>query len=218
MPRKEILKLLSGYRKFREQYFSGDNPLFDRLTHVGQSPKTLIIGCSDSRVDPALISGAEPGDLFVVRNVANMVPPYETGGNYHGVSAAIEFAVVNLKVEHIVILGHRQCGGIRALMSSDDRGQLPDGSLSFVGRWVQIARSAKQRVLQKHGSEDFEAQCRHCEREAILTSIENLRTFPFVREAERDRGLELHGIFFDMEHGDLLEYSSQSQEFEPVLA
>ncbi|MGZ3724040.1 MAG: carbonic anhydrase, partial [Bdellovibrionales bacterium] len=114
MSRKELLRLVSGFRRFREKYFDPEDSLYRK---AGQAPKTLVIGCSDSRVDPAIITSSGPGELFVVRNVANLVPPYETGGGLHGVSAAIEFAIVNLKVENVVILGHRQCGGIRALVT-----------------------------------------------------------------------------------------------------
>ena len=120
MPKKEIAKLMAGFKLFREKFFEGDNPTYGRLTTGGQGPKTLIIGCSDSRVDPAIISSASPGEIFVVRNVANLVPPFEKGGGHHGVSAAIEFAVVNLQVETIIILGHRQCGGIRALLFPEE--------------------------------------------------------------------------------------------------
>src|ERR1700733_11608814 len=110
MPKKEIAKMMVGFRHFREKFFLSDDNTYGRLTTDGQGPKTLIIGCSDSRADPAIMVGASPGELFVVRNVANLVPPFEKGGGYHGVSAAIEFSVVNLKVENIIILGHRQCG------------------------------------------------------------------------------------------------------------
>src|SRR5271155_4026926 len=103
---------MAGFRKFRDKYFANEHPLYRRLSTVGQVPKTLIIACSDSRVDPAILTSASPGELFVVRNVANLVPPFQKGGGYHGVSAAIEFAVVNLKVENIIVMGHRQCGGI----------------------------------------------------------------------------------------------------------
>ncbi len=117
MPKKEIVKLLQGFRQFKEKFYNSDDPTYGKLITGQQGPKTLIIGCSDSRVDPSLLSGSGPGEIFVVRNVANLVPPCEMGTKgRHGVSAAIEFAVVNLMVENIIILGHRQCGGIRALL------------------------------------------------------------------------------------------------------
>lgn len=212
MTSKEILKLIAGFRRFREKYFSGEDALYHRLSTVGQNPKTLIIGCSDSRVDPALISSASPGELFVVRNVANLVPPFESANNgFHGISAAIEFAVINLKVENIVVLGHRQCGGIRALMSG-----LQQKEGSFVGHWVEIAKSARDRVLARHSDMDFEAQCKECEMEGIVTSLENLKTFPFVSEAIQSREMKLFGIYFDLEQGQLFEFDEATSAFKQL--
>jgi carbonic anhydrase len=207
MSRKELLRLVSGFRKFREKYFDPENSPYRKLA-TGQAPKTLVIGCSDSRVDPAIITSAEPGDLFVVRNVANLVPPYEKGGGLHGVSAAIEFAVVSLKVEHVVVLGHRACGGIRALVTG-----LHGDSESFVDRWVTIARPAHFRAIAAHPKADQEELCRHCELEAIKISIENLRTFPFVRQAEQERGMTLIGAYFDIESGNLMELDEATGAF-----
>lgn len=212
MRNKEILKLVAGFRRFREKYFSGEDALYHRLSTAGQSPKTLIIGCSDSRVDPALISSASPGELFVVRNVANLVPPHESANTgFHGISAAIEFSVVNLKVENIVVLGHRQCGGIRALVSGQ---QVKEGS--FVGMWMEIARNAVERVRARAPELDFEAQCKECEMEAIVSSLENLMTFPFVKEAVENRGLKLFGIYFDLEQGQLFEFDESQKGFKQI--
>ncbi|MEK7355176.1 MAG: carbonic anhydrase, partial [Bdellovibrionota bacterium] len=176
----------------------------------GQTPKTLIIGCSDSRVDPAIVTNASPGEIFVIRNVANLVPPYDLTGGFHGVSAAIEFAVADLKVESIVILGHRQCGGIRALMLNQQR---PAG---FVHQWMSIAVDAKRRVLAKHKGADPETLCRHGEMESIVVSLRNLRTFPFVQEAIRDRNLSILGIYFDLEKGELCEYDEDEASFKTL--
>jgi len=211
MPRKEILRFLIGFRHFKEKFFEGPSPLFDRLSSSPQTPKTLVIGCSDSRVDPALISGAGPGELFVIRNVANLVPPYEIGGGRHGVSAAIEFAVVNLKVENVIVLGHRQCGGIRALMFPEE-----SQAGGFVQRWMTVAEDAKERALEYTGSGDPNILWRSCELESIKTSMENLRTFPFVQEAVRERGMSLMGIYFDLEKGELLELNEQGS-FAPIV-
>ena len=205
MSRKELLRLVSGFRRFREKYFDPEDSLYRK---AGQSPKTLVIGCSDSRVDPAIITSSGPGELFVVRNVANLVPPYETGGGFHGVSAAIEFAVVNLKVENVVILGHRQCGGIRALVTG-----LQNDSDSFVDRWVAIARPAHFRALAANPNADQDELCQHCEREAIKISLENLRTFPFVQKAEKERGMNVIGAYFDLELGHLMELDEAKGEF-----
>jgi carbonic anhydrase len=211
MSKIEILRLMVGFKKFRDKYFANEHPLYQRLSTGGNNPKTLIIGCSDSRVDPAIITSASPGELFIVRNVANMVPPYEVGGGHHGVSAAIEFAVVNLKVENVIILGHRQCGGIRALML--DHPTQADG---FVEQWVSMAKDAKERVLKKHAGKDDETLCRHGELESIITSLDNIRTFPFVAAAIKDRGLSVMGIYFDLELGQLLEFDEDSKEFRNI--
>ncbi len=216
MSKTEILRLMAGFRKFHDKYFANEHPLYQRLSSGGQSPKTLIIGCSDSRVDPAIITSAGPGDLFIVRNVANLVPPFEKGGGFHGISAAIEFAVVNLKVENVIVLGHRQCGGIRALMLNESDKNDPNKEDSFVEQWVRIAQDAKERVLAKHKGEDEEALCRHGEQEAIITSLNNLRTFPFVQAAITDRGLVVMGIYFDLESGQLVEYDEDSAAFRNI--
>ena len=213
MAKKEILKLVIGFRKFREKFFDPETHLFDKLSTSGQSPKTLIIACSDSRVDPALMSGAAPGELFVIRNVANLVPPHESSkSGLHGVSAAIEFAVTGLKVENIVIMGHRQCGGIRALMTGN-----PETQETFVGKWMSIANPAKKKVLSLLGDAktdaDIDLQCRQCEMESIAVSIENLKTFPFVSEAVKSRGLNILGIYFDLEQGQLFEYDEVLKKY-----
>lgn len=210
MRNKEILKLLAGFRRFRTKYYSNEKSLYTKLA-AGQAPKTLMIACSDSRVDPAIITAASPGEIFVVRNVANLVPPYETQGRYHGVSAAIEFAVVNLQVENIIVLGHRQCGGIRALMSESI-----GSTTSFISQWVQIAISAKEKILKEKSAADFEEQCRHCEMESIAVSLENLKTFPFVQEALMAQKLELHGAYFDLESGEMLDYDHQQKAFRTI--
>lgn len=212
MGKLEILRLMAGFRKFHDKYFANEHPLYQRLTTgTGQAPKTLIIGCSDSRVDPAIITSASPGELFIVRNVANLVPPYEKGGGFHGVSAAIEFAVVNLKVENVIILGHRQCGGIRALMLDHET-----RANGFVEQWVSIASEAKRRVLAKHQGESEESLCRHGELESIVTSLENIRTFPFVDAAIKAGQLAVMGIYFDLEIGQLLEFDEAHGGFKNI--
>ncbi|MBC7741560.1 MAG: carbonic anhydrase [Bdellovibrionaceae bacterium] len=212
MARTDILRLIAGFRKFRDKYFANEHPLYTRLTTgAGQAPKTLIIACSDSRVDPAIITSASPGELFVVRNVANLVPPYETGGRFHGVSAAIEFAVVNLAVENVIVLGHRQCGGIRALMIN--QATQPNG---FVEQWVRIAQEARNRVLSKFSHESEDNICRHAELESIIESLHNLKTFPFVQAAIESRGLLVLGIYFDLELGQLCEYDETLGHFKNI--
>jgi carbonic anhydrase len=209
---KEILKLVIGFRHFREKFFDPKTFLFEKLS-TGQSPKTLMIACSDSRVDPSLMAGANPGDLFVVRNVANLVPPFESSlQGLHGVSAAIEFAITGLKVENVVVLGHRQCGGIRALMTGSH-----ENEESFVGKWMTIADAAKKKVLKQFGApkndSDVDVLCRHCEMESISVSIDNLKTFPFVMEAINTRQLNIMGIYFDLEQGQLFEFDEVLKKF-----
>ncbi len=212
MSKKEILRMMAGFRKFREKYFANEHPLYQRLTTGGgQTPKTLIIGCSDSRVDPAIITSASPGELFIVRNVANLVPPYNEKGGVHGVSSAIEFAVINLNVENIIVLGHRQCGGIRALMTSQQ--VKPNG---FVEQWMNIAKDAKARVLAKYPHDSEDSLCRHGELESIVTSLNNLRTFPFVASAIAERGMSVMGIYFDLELGQLMECDEDSGQFRNI--
>lgn len=198
MRNRQVMKLLAGFRKFREKYFLAEGSVY---SSAGQAPKTLVIACSDSRVDPALMASASPGELFVVRNVANLVPPFEVATKgLHGVSAAIEFAVVNLKVETIVILGHRQCGGIQALI------QGVDNKDSFIGPWMKIANPARQKVISENPEADIETLCKLCEKESIAVSLANLKTFPFIQQAINDRNLQLIGVYFDLELGHLLEY------------
>lgn len=207
MRNKELVRLVAGFKRFRLKYFEGENSIYRKLS-AGQTPKTLIIGCSDSRVDPAIISSASPGDLFVIRNVANLVPPFEDKEGFHGVSSAIEFAVVNLKVENVIVLGHRQCGGIRALVTG-----IRNPEPSFISRWVRIAEEAKQTVLKKYKNADTDTLCNHCEMESIRVSIKNLRTFPFVQQAIKERQLNIIGTYFDLEEGRLLELNETTGDF-----
>ena len=211
MPSKEIIRLMAGFKQFKEKFYNGDDPTYGKLVTAGQGPKTLIIGCSDSRVDPAIIGSANPGELFVVRNIANLVPPFEQGGGRHGVSAAIEFAVVNLLVENIIVLGHRQCGGIRALLFPKET-----RAGGFVQQWMKIAEPAKERALKLYPVTEDQALWRQAELESIRTSIGNLRSFPFVEEALRTRKLEIHGIYFDIERGELLELDEASGGFTTI--
>jgi carbonic anhydrase len=189
-----IDRLISGFKSFRETYYE-DRPDFYRLlVEKGQKPEVMIIACSDSRVNPSIIAKADPGELFIVRNVANLVPPYELGSNYHGTSAAIEFAVRDLNVKHIIILGHSHCGGIRCLCEGHEDGK----SREFIDDWMSIANKALD------GKLEGEAQHRHVEREAVKVSLDNLLSFPWVKSRVEDGRLKLHGWWFDLEAGELL--------------
>ncbi|WP_374076196.1 carbonic anhydrase [Bdellovibrio bacteriovorus] len=205
----EVKKLVDGFHKFQNKYFVKDTDLYENLNTGGQAPKTLMIGCSDSRVDPALLTQAKPGDIFVIRNVANLVPPYEVGGGFHGVSSAVEFAVKNLKVENIIVLGHEQCGGINALLTGTHDNTKP----SFISSWVRIAAEAKIEVLKEMPNASLKDQLNSCAKKAILISIENLMSFPFIQERMKSHELKIYGWFFDLEAGKLLEFNYEQRKF-----
>lgn len=205
-----IDKLVDGFKRFKESRFTEKRALFDQLAQ-GQHPKTLIVGCCDSRVDPAIITDCDPGDLFIIRNVANLVPPYETAGNFHGTSAALEFGVRHLGVENIIILGHAKCGGIRTLMENDAPS---DDQSSFVAGWMKVASHARNRVLSRLPGEPVYKQVQACEKEAILVSLDNLLTFPWILERVAQKKLALHGWYFDIEQGELLQYNPNTNSFE----
>lgn len=204
----DLSGLVAGFGRFRENHFETD--LFKRLSEQGQAPKVLVLGCCDSRVDPAIILDCAPGDLFVIRNVANLVPPFENSGHYHGTSAALEFGVCNLGVEHIIVLGHAQCGGIRALLE----GSPPEVEHSFVRNWMKLADSAREAACSRHTDAKDDLLARDCEKLAILASLENLMTFPWIESRVEAGRLLLHGWYFDIECGMLL--ANRGGVFEPL--
>lgn len=209
---KIIRGLMEGYRRFHHQYFGkSSKPLYQHLVEKGQSPKTMVIACSDSRVDPAIILNAEPGDLFTVRNVANLVPPCEKDSKHHGTSAALEFAVCFLKVEHIILFGHSHCGGIRALLSRTDNDAEVNGS-GFIASWMDIAKSAKEKAIAESSSPS-ECETRCCEY-SLIGSLDNLLTFPWIRERVEAKILTLHAWHFDLETGLIREYNPTHRQFE----
>jgi carbonic anhydrase len=211
----EIAAFLAGFERFREKYFtSGDESVFERLRQ-GQSPRALVISCCDSRADPGMLLGAGPGEIFVVRNVANLVPPYSDSAELPGIRADIEFAVKELNVERIIVLGHSGCGGIGALM--DGEGE-PGGRFEFIGAWVSIARAARERVLREMAGESRAVQRKACEQGAIALSLENLRSFPWVRERVDAGTLTLDGWYFDMDAGELLGYKAETGRFAALVA
>lgn len=210
---RNISQFIEGFQQFQSKYFGGEDPLYQQLSQ-GQRPTTLLIGCCDSRVDPALLLNCDPGDIFVIRNVANLVPPCSDSTHQHGVSAAIQFAVEMLEVERIVIMGHEKCGGIRSLMQ-------PDGSrreIDFIGPWMRIAEPVRRQVMQQLGNCTPEQQTRACEMGAIIMSLHNLRSFPWVADREAAGQLALHGWYFDMSLGALLAYSERSDSFLPMVS
>ncbi|MGZ9112587.1 MAG: carbonic anhydrase, partial [Rhodoplanes sp.] len=176
-------------------------------------PKVMMIACSDSRVDPGILCNAEPGDLFMVRNVANLVPPYALDRFYHGTSAALEFAVNTLKVEHIVVLGHAACGGIRALYTSPPE---VAARSSFIANWMEIADAARRRTLVTARGLDLEDQLRICGQEAIKTSLANLLSFPWIEERVNAGTLRIHGWNFDIRDGAMDVYVPRLDRFQPL--
>jgi carbonic anhydrase len=204
----EITSLIKGYKKFKQQYFEKQNSLFNELAR-GQKPHTLIIGCSDSRVDPAIVTNCLPGELFVIRNVANLVPPYEQDNAYHGTSAALEFGVCVLGVKNIIVFGHSQCGGIMSLF---DKTRV-EISKSFVSKWVEIAKPTYQAVIKNADHLSLQEQFDRCGQNSILNSLRNLRTFPWVQAAESRGDLVLHGWYFDIVTGVIKSYDAQHNAF-----
>lgn len=210
----EFAQLLEGYRRFREGTFNVQKERFDRLANEGQSPKLMIIACSDSRVDPAQIFDVDPGEIFVVRNVAALVPPFETTPGQHGVSAALEFAVQFLKVKQIVVMGHGRCGGCKASLTRSMHGEEP-GRGGFIADWIKLLDDARDEVAAKFGTEGREAE-RAMEMAAVKVSLANLRTFPCVSEREAAGKLRLRGAFFAILDGVLHVLDEDSGEFAPV--
>eukprot|EP00128_Syssomonas_multiformis_P015253 Colp12_sorted_trinity150504_noHs@30108 len=201
---RTIKAMREGFTRFREKFLMRDPEHFKKLS-VGQSPTVLLIACCDSRVDPGVITGASPGDIFVVRNVANLVPPYEAYGHSsrHGTMAAIEYAVNQLKVQDIIVLGHRKCGGIMALLTRDRTQKADD----YVSEWMSIAYPARDRTLYEVGHEPLDVQARFCEQESINISLTNLMTFPWIKELVSRKRLKLHGWYFDIEAGDMYSWT-----------
>lgn len=192
-----LKKILYGYQVFREKYALGDQSVMQSLSHYGQQPQIMVVACCDSRVDPALILQCDPGDLFVVRNVANIVPPYEKDEAHHGTSAALEFGVCFLKVEHLILLGHSQCGGIQALLANDS------SQNDFITNWVSIIQADNS----KHQCADEYAKL------ALKQSYQNCLTFPWIKEKVLTKQLIIHLWFFDIKQGQIFTYSQSKNKY-----
>ncbi len=204
----EFASLIEGYKRFRNDAYVKQKARFDALAIDGQAPPVMIISCCDSRVDPATVFDTEPGQVFALRNVANLVPPYETGGGLHGVSAAIEFGVLGLEVRHIVVLGHAQCGGIKASLSGSDLGHQGH---SFVDKWVGIIDGARDAIFASNSHDPQHA----LELETVKVSLANLRTFPFISAREKTGILKLHGAYFGIAEGQLHVLDELTGSFDP---
>jgi len=209
----ELDTLVEGYRRFRK---TGWNPNRERWSELreGQQPQVMIIACSDSRVDPAQIFDVAPGEIFVVRNVAALVPPFETAPGHHGVSAALEFAVQVLKVKEIVVMGHGMCGGCKAALTQELHGTEP-GEGGFIADWIGMLDEAREPVAHAHGTEGRQAE-KAMELAAVKVSLDNLRTFPCIRKKVGEGSLRLRGAFFAISDGALHLLDDESGEFRPV--
>ena len=207
--------LVDGYRRFRAGPYQDQRARFDALAFAGQAPRVMIVACADSRVDPTRIFDSAPGEMFVMRNVANLVPPYEADGATHGSSAAIEYAVTQLEVEQIVVLGHARCGGIAASLSGQFDAAA-EGQGAFIGRWMAKITPARDQIRAAAAlSPDIDAQ-EALELAAIRLSLDNLRSFPFVAERVAAGTLRLRGAHFDIADGILRVLDDVSGRFAPV--
>jgi carbonic anhydrase len=203
--------LVQRYQGWKATKYVENKAWFRHLADMGQHPRAMVISCCDSRVHVTAIFGSDTGEFFVHRNIANLVPPYQPDGDHHGTSAAVEYAVTTLKVAHIVVLGHSNCGGVKGCydMCSGAAPEL-EKSTSFVGRWMDILRPGYERIKDIQSKED---QLASLEREGVIVSIENLMSFPFVREAVENETLSIHGLWNDIGEGSLLQYEAETNSF-----
>lgn len=208
-------RLVAGYEAFLAGRFAREHERFEHLASAGQNPRILLIGCCDSRVSPEVIFDAAPGEIFVVRNVANIVPPYGPNGDHHGTSSAIEYAVLALRVTHIVILGHASCGGVRAYAEAERDPYLkPLSAGDFIGKWISLIAPAAERLGPV--DEPIEVYSERLAFASIIQGLANLRTFPAVANLEKRGILSLHGAYFGIAQGKLLALDERSGTFIPV--
>lgn len=206
--------LLQRYQGWKATSYSENRAWYRRLATEGQRPRAMVISCCDSRVHVTSIFGADQGEFFIHRNIANLVPPYEPDGDHHGTSAAVEYAVNHLKVTHLIILGHSSCGGVQGCIDMCE-GRAPEleEKTSFIGRWMDILRSRYEYVADIDDAQD---KARAFEKMAVLTSLDNLMTFPFVAEAVEGGQLSLHGLWTDIGEGGLEYFDPNAKLFKPV--
>ncbi|WP_376876324.1 carbonic anhydrase [Albirhodobacter sp. R86504] len=205
--------LTQRYHGWKATTYTENSAWYKRLANEGQRPRAMVISCCDSRVHVTSIFGADQGEFFIHRNIANLVPPFNPDGDHHGTSAAVEYAVTTLKVAHLIVLGHSQCGGV-AGCSAMCEGHAPEleEKTSFVGTWLNILRPGYERVRDVPEAERVSA----LEREAVVVSLENLLTFPFVREMVDAGNMTLHGLLTDIGEGALLQYDPESNSFTAI--
>jgi carbonic anhydrase len=208
----ELEKLIAGYARFRDNFKSGSNLLYKHLSEQGQNPSAIVIACSDSRVDPAIILDCDPGNLFMIRNVANLVPPYEDDHHYHGTSAALEFGVCHLNIPHIIILGHSQCGGIKSLLEKNTID--PNG---FIAKWMQLATLSPRVKMSEDFHLPIEHQAELCEKESLAGSLDNLMTFPWIQKRVQENNVILHGWYFNLFNGTIDYFDQKTRQFLPLV-
>jgi carbonic anhydrase len=194
-------KVLQGYQNFRKKYVTDDKSVMPYLSYYGQQPQIMMVACCDSRVDPAVILQCDPGDLFVVRNVANIIPPYEKDEMHHGTSAALEFGIQGLNIKHLVLLGHSQCGGIQALLNQNNLNKD-----DFITNWVSLVKLPDG---HSHDPDEYAKQ-------ALNQSYQNCLTFPWITDKVNKKELIIHLWFFDIKTGQIFNYSDTTQKYQPL--
>jgi carbonic anhydrase len=202
--------LTDRFHRFQFRHFETHRVHYEELASFGQNPDVMIVSCCDSRCDPETIFSAMPGELFVVRNVANLVPPYETSGKFHGVSAALEFAALNLRVKHIVVMGHSGCGGVKAALEHTSARQT---DAMFISRWMSILDDSRTRVLNSHQGASAAELIEAFEKDAVKTSLANLRSFPFIQDLENRGKVSIYGAYYDIANGALSVLNQENGEY-----
>ncbi len=207
-------RLVEGYKSFLGGHFTREQDRFRHLAAAGQNPRIMLIGCCDSRVSPEVIFDAEPGELFILRNIANLVPPYAPNEDLHGTSAALEYAVMGLQVEHIVVMGHAGCGGVRAFAQGEfSAGYKPLSPSDFIGNWISLIAPAAARIEAGGPIDDYVDRVAMA---SIVQGLANMRSFPWIRAREREGKLALHGAYFGIASGALVALDEASGCFEPI--
>lgn len=209
---KNLKKIIKGYKKFKHKYAHGNKSIMKHLSLNGQKPEILIIACCDSRADPALILQCDPGDLFVIRNVANIVPPFEKDNMHHGTSAALEFGICHLKVRHLILLGHSQCGGISSLLNQQHNNNNTNDNNDFISNWVSIINLPSCIGDAKFTDEDID----NCAKLALKKSYNNCLSFSWLKERVEKKELNIHLWFFDIKTGQIFTYSKEDDVYYPL--
>ena len=208
------IPFIKGIKEFKDIHFKENEILFKELVEKGQNPKALFIGCSDSRIIPALITNSKPGDLFVVRNIGNMVPPFKPDDDFHGTAAAIEYAVSVLNVEDIIVCGHSKCGMCRALYEQD---KITGIELIHVKNWLKLGDDVKEQVLSIYKENPDIDMYELTEKINVLYQLKNLLTYPKIKEKVENNSLRLHGWYYRIETGEIEFYNSETNKFEPIV-